>query len=190
MHASLLGPGRAPAEILAALRSIDPEADLIHLGGYEWLLGVKRPNPAAREKIERQLKALSTATIGGGLDPADKARVQTELGKEFQLLQYCAEGFRPIQMYVVNDPTAPDSVTFGEVVQDFRLRDHNWRTRREAAFAELRDAISADEQGRWRTNLVREFFEQEGASLHRYVMRKAKGFWQRVKAPFTSTKAA
>lgn len=169
-----LGGGRAPESVLAALREIDADADLVHLGGHEWLLGVKQPNPSAREKVEEQLKQVARAshTIGGGLDPADKAQLQSDLGKEFQLLQYCAQGFRPIQLYVVDG----DPWTFGKVVESFRLRDFNWRTRREAAVQELKDAISFDVQDQKRTALVREYFDQEGGSLWHKVMRRARSF--------------
>lgn len=163
-----LGSRVVPPDVLVALREIDRAAQLVHLGGREWLLGVERPNPAAKERVEAQLKAITEARIGG-IDHIDKVRVRNELGKEFQLLQLCAEGFRPIHLYDVDG-------SFAHVVEDFRLRDHNWRTRPEAAFKELQDEISFDVQDAKRTELVREFVDQEGGSLFRHVFQKAKSF--------------
>lgn len=163
-----LGSRVVPPDVLAALREIDKAANLVHLGGREWLLGVERPNPAAKKKVEAQLKAITEGRIGG-IDHADKVRVQNELGKEFQLLQLCAQGFRPIHLYDVDD-------SFAHVIEDFRLRDFNWRTRPEAAFRELRDEISFDVQDAKRTEIVREAMDQEGGSLFRHVFRKAKSF--------------
>lgn len=165
-----LGSRVVPPDVLAALRTIDKAAQLVHLGGREWLLGVERPNLAAKQKVEAQLKAITEGRVGG-IDHLDKLRVQNELGKEFQLLQLCAQGFRPIHLYDVDD-----SLGFGHVIEDFRLRDHNWRTRPEAAFRELRDEISFDVQDAKRTEIVREAMDQEGGSLFRHVFKKAKSF--------------
>lgn len=171
-----IGAATAPEETLRALREIDAAADLVHLQGYEWLLGVKAPNPAAREKVELELKRIEKAarSFGGGamIDPADKARIQSDLGKEFQLLQYCAQGFRPIQLYNIDNR----QWTFRQVVEDFRLRDFNWRTRREAAFAELKDEVSLEAGNKRRAGILREYFDQEGGSLFHKVMRRAKSF--------------
>lgn len=159
----------APPEVQAALKEIDPAARLVHLGGREWLLGVQRPNPAARAKVEDALKKLSSATVSGSIDLAERVALQNELGKEFQLMQLCAEGFRPIHLYEVDG-------SFAEVVNDFRLRDHNWRVRPEAAFREMRDELSFDVQDAKRTERVREAMDQEGGSLFRHVFKKAKSF--------------
>lgn len=169
-----LGLGEVPPGVLQSLRDIDPSADLVHLGGSQWLLGARRPNGAAREKLERHLAQVHAARTGA-LDVAERAVVDMELAKELAVLQLCADGFRPIQLYDLANPRW----TFGAIVEDFRLRDYNWRTRPEAAVQELREEISFDVQEQKRTDRMREFIDQEGGSLFRYVMRRARNFLMR-----------
>lgn len=159
----------APPGILEGLRAIDADADLVHLGGNEWMLGVRRPNPAAQERIDRQLKTILTTKLEVA-DAVDRFRVQSEMGKEFQLLQFFATGFRPIHIYTVEGDPGHD------IVADFQLRDFNWRVRPEAAFRELADEVSVDVQDAKRTALVREAMNQEAGSMFRFFMRKAKSF--------------
>lgn len=171
------GSYQAPPELLAALREIDPAADLVHLGDDAWLLGVRQPNAPARARLDEQLTKITRAQITGH-DAAERALVQAELAKEVAVLQLCADGFRPIHLYHADQPG------WGRLmIEDFRLRDFNWRTRREAAVQELREEISFDHQDKKRTNLLVEFFEQEGSSLWHKVMRRAKSFLQPRKAP-------
>src|SRR5690606_31719078 len=93
----------APENVLTALRAVDPDADLVHLGGNEWMLGVRKENHAARERVERQLKIMTTTRLEVG-DIADRAAAESQLGKEFQLLQFFASApFRPIQHYRIGD---------------------------------------------------------------------------------------
>lgn len=168
----------APQEVVTALRAIDPDADLVHLGGNEWLLGVRKPNDAARQKVEEQLKQLTTSRILLG-DAAERAYTEAQMGKELQLLQFCASApFRPIQLYHVGG--GEGEVTFGEIVQDFRLRDFNWRTRPEAAFRELKEAVSTDIADARRTELVREKMRAEAGSMFRFVMKKARSILLRA----------
>jgi len=168
----------APENVLTALRAVDPDADLVHLGGNEWMLGVRKENHAARERVERQLKIMTTTRLEVG-DIADRAAAESQLGKEFQLLQFFASApFRPIQHYRIGD--GPGEMTFGEVVRDFELRDFNWRTRREEAFRELKDAVSMDVADARRTALVREKVQAEAGDMFRYILRGARNVLQRV----------
>lgn len=169
-----VGPGTAPPEALIPLREIDPDAELLHLGGDEWLLGTRGPNPAAAQKLAKQLSRL---------DPL-KA-MDHELGKEFQLLQICADGFRPVHLYEIGSPVTYDDgrerpCTWGYIVEDFRMRDFNWRTRAKAALQETRDAASLEKANAWRDDVLRDFAEAEGPSLHRHVFKRARGFLQRT----------
>lgn len=168
---SLAGFGSlaAPLEILQGLRAIDPAADLVHLGGAQWLLGVRRPNPEAAAEIEKQLKTL-TLTRNEVVDVADRARVDQETALELQLLQYCATtGFRPIHPYTIDNGRS-----MHEIVQDFALRDHNWRNRPDAAFAELAEAVSIDAADAKRTAIVLAKIQADARSMFRYVIRRAR----------------
>lgn len=168
-----MGPLTAPQETLEALRTIDADADLVHLEGAEWLLGVRQPNPGAQEKIQRQLAIV---------DP--HKNTSWEAAREFELLQLLASGFRPIALYHLGERQLDgDVVTFGWIVEDFRLRDFNYRVRRREAEAEFLDAISLDEGNRRRAQVMADFAEAEGPSLFRHVMKRARGFWQRVAIP-------
>lgn len=168
-----LGEAVAPREALEALRAIDPDADLVHLGKREWLLGVRQPNPGAQERIQKQLKLL---------DP--RKHFDHEAGREFQLLQLYAGGFKPIQLYQLGDRDQDgELITFGWIVQDFRVRDFNYRVRPQEAMAELKDAISLEAGNRRRAAVMREYAEQEGGSLFRHAMKRARSFVQRVSIP-------
>lgn len=163
----------APPETIAALRDIDPAADLVHLENDVWLLGIRAPNPGAQERLQRQLKLL---------DPVKG--LSYEMGLEFQLLQFFASGFRPIQMYRLGERTPEgEIVTFGWIVEDFRIRDFNWRVRQKESEAEFRAAISLDEGNKWRRRVLEDWAEAEGPSMWRFVFAKAKSFWQRLPFP-------
>lgn len=158
-----------PPEIAAGLRAVDPAAELIHLGGAQWLLGVRKPNPEAAAEVEKQLKTLVTVR-NQVADAADRARVDQEIALELQLLQYCATtGFRPIHPYTIGPRRS-----MHEIVQDFALRDHNWRTRPDAAFAELAEAVSIDAGDARRTAIVLAKVQADAKSMFRFVMKGAR----------------
>lgn len=158
----------APPETLEALRGIDPDADLVHVEGATWILGVRKPNPEAQERIQRQLQLVDLYKA-----------TSYAAGLEFELLQLYAGGFRPIQLYTLGEELeGGEVVTFGWIVEDFRLRDYNWRVREKAAHAEFRDAISLDRGNERRANVFRDFFDAEGKGLWRHVMAKARNFLQ------------
>ena len=164
------GEAVAPREVQDQLRAIDPDAELLHLGGPEWLLCVRQPNPGAQERIQRQLKLL---------DP-HKA-IDHEAGREFQLLQLYASGVRPIQLYRLGELDGDgERITFGWIVEDFRIRDFNWRVRPRETEREMRDAMSLDAGNRRRARVMAEYMEAEGPSLFRYVMKRARSFLQRA----------
>jgi hypothetical protein len=173
MHTLSFGNETAPPETLAALREIDPAADLVHLGGAEWMLGIRGPNPGAQERIARQLRLLEPMK-----------HTSPELGREFQLLQFYAGGFRPIMLYRLGD-LDPDgeTITFGWIVDDFRIRDFNHRVRPAEAEAEFRAAISLDEGNKRRAQVFADYFDAEGGSLWRHVMAGARSFINRVRIP-------
>jgi hypothetical protein len=172
MHLGL-GSLTAPPETLSALQGIDAAADLVHLGGNEWMLGVRGPNPGAQERIHKALRRLHPVK---GLSH--------ELGREFQLLQFYASGFRPIMLYQLGelDPDG-EPITFGWIVEDFRIRDFNWRVRPREAEAELKDAISLDAGNKRRAQVMADYFDQEGGSIFRHVFKRARSLVQRAAIP-------
>ena len=173
----MLNDVQAPPEIISALREVDPKADLVHVPGGFWLLGVRGPNPPAARALAEELKA----------DPhgANKRRLETEekglsselrspvTGMRLELLAFYASGFKPIQMYECERPS-------WAIVKDFRKRDYNWRVRPDAAVAEMKDAISIDAGNRRRTAALVEYLQQEMGFIYHHVMRRAKRFVQRA----------
>jgi hypothetical protein len=107
----------APKEVIQRLREIDPAAELVYFGQGRWVLGVYRPNQARINAAYRRLAFLSHVTLNErARDPMQEARLATT-------------GFRPIEWYTVQgEPGA-------EIVEDFRLRDFNWRNRADEVFA-------------------------------------------------------
>lgn len=156
-----------PPEILAALRAIDPKAELVHLGGTSWLLGVRGPNPAAVKQLARVMTI--PRPMPPGLTDSERATLDLEIACQMQVAQLCADGFKPVQMYTMARPTH-------EVVQDFALRDHNWRVRPKEAFQEMKDAASLDLGNKRRVQRFRESVQAESKSMFKYLMQKAKNF--------------
>lgn len=168
----------APPEILTALREIDPAADLVCVQGGYWILGVRAPNPAAEEALAGELKGDPHGAIlrATERDEAQSMMAMPRAGARLALLQLYASGFKPIRMIKTDRPTH-------EIVDDFRIRDFNWRTRPEAAFDEFRQEASMDVQNAKRSDVLREFVRGEGHSLFKFIMKRAKGFLQRVPIP-------
>lgn len=172
-----IGPGRCPPEIDAALKAIDPEAELVHLEGRKWWLGVKAPNPAA---VEQLADAHQHATVDPTLtDPVERAMVAVELAREFQMFQVMARGFKPVALYTVG--AGSDDVTFGQIVEDFRIRDYNWRTKTAAQLErELRDSISMDKANRGRIAEWGKKATDAAAEAFRFVFKGARSFTRRA----------
>lgn len=190
----MIGQQRAPGPILARLREIDPKADVVHLDGREWLLGVRAENHPARDRVEAQLRH-AVAAPNELADAGERALIGRQMACEIEVLQLCANGFRPIQLYQVDEsrPTGyrgffadgPRAWTWGEVVEDFRLRDFNWRTRREAAFGELRDEVSTERGERERTARFMDYISARARDVYQRVFAKAKS----VAVPHTFQKS-
>lgn len=170
---------QAPPEILAALREIDAKADLVCVGDGFWWLGVREPNPAAIDALAREVKGDEHGAIRLQADREEAGFRLTNptAGTRFAMLQVMAAGFKPIQLYQCERPGY-------EIVQDFRLRDYNWRVRPDEAVQEMYDEhIDMDAANRRRTAILREYAEQESWSLFNHVMQKAKRFLQRAAFP-------
>lgn len=168
---------KAPPELLEALRAIDPAADLICCGQGHWILGVRAPNPKAIELLEDELRADPHgyyAKLEANAADRDPSLLKEQLlaGRRLELLQLYASGFKPIQLYQVDRPTMA-------IVHEFKLRDHNWRTRPDAAWAEFREGISVEAADRERTAVLHDYLEQESRFNWHHVFAGAKRFLQR-----------
>lgn len=162
MNGPGLGDRVASAQVLAALKEIDPAADLVHLGGDQWWLGVRGQNREAEGRLQREMLATQRAIRDSSTDPL----VAQEEGKRLQMLAYMAQGFRPIALYAQPEPDQ-------RIVDDFRTRDFNWRTREREAHQELREAVSLDAGNLRRARPVREWAQQEAGFWHRHIFRRA-----------------
>lgn len=170
---------QAPPEILVALREIDPKADLLCIGDGFWWLGVREPNPAAVEALAKEIRGDEHGAMRLKLDREEDGVVLTnpKAGTRFAMLQIMAGGFRPIHLYQCERPG-------WEIVRDFRIRDHNWRTRPEAAVKEMFDEhVSMDAANQRRTGTLLDFVRQEAGYLWHQVFRHRRHFHQRKTFP-------
>jgi hypothetical protein len=167
-----IGSRKAPPEIIAALREIDPDADLIHVAKSEWLLGVRRGNPAARERLDEHLKELTPMVAAGkGLaynsDEADRAATAQRLAKELELLQFFVRppGFRPIDLFECEGRNPG-----WDIVRDFRERHWNYMNDLSGTIARKKVEMSFEDQNSWRDDVLIDYVEGEGEMLHKYVL--------------------
>lgn len=175
----VIGPLRAPDEIDAAIKAIDPKAELIHLEGPKWWLGVRAPNPAAEEQLaDAHHHASRRPTIE---DPAERAFMEVELAREFAMYQVMASGFRPIALYTIDGGVREDGWTWGEVVDDFRQRDYNWRNTPELhGKRALKRSVSMD---RLNAERIVEFGKKAADAAreaYRFVFRRSVSSTRRV----------
>lgn len=166
---TLLGPRRCPPGIAEQLEEIDEDARLLHLGGTKWWLGVEQPNPKAAEiiqsgKLTRQLGPAEAHAM----DPAERAFIETELEKEYTMYQIMAGGFRPIALYDLSE----EDWTFGAIVEDFRIRDHNWRNQTGYEHElDVHRAVSADELNKPRIARAAERMKDAAREAYNFVFR-------------------
>ena len=116
----------APPHIVSALRTIDPDAELVLLrpakkgekGRGVWILGAVKPDSRRREAAGRMLARFERRPERLR-DPA-----------EIRFWQLVRQGFRQVQMYRL------DVENLDLVVADFRERDFNYRTKLEEILRE------------------------------------------------------
>lgn len=170
---TLLGPGTCPPEIDRALKEIDPNAELLHLGGSRWWLGIKAPNPEASrdDGVLGHAKRHAKRPTSPQLDPAEKAVMQVELEKEFTMRQIMASGFRPVALYEVEGGGAPG----WDIVEDFRIRDYNFRTKTEDQIRrDLKKHMSIEERDRPRIERFGRLAKEKASEVWRYALRRAR----------------
>lgn len=158
-----------PPEILRQLREIDPKADVLEIlpesaddMGSEWLLVTIDPNTHARRELEKSLsRELPPDNV---LDAAAEAQ-------RLEWLQLYSEGIRPVYLY-----PKPD----GRMVEDFRVRDWNYRHRRKETFDARMDEADLEYGVEERKALLLDMVKAEMRSAYRFSIRKARSVLQRV----------
>lgn len=137
----------APPEVLAQLREIDPRADLILAAPGAWMLGVWNPSSEAMKRATRRLDRMMTMPV---------TEQNTMLAGRIALMQLAAKGFRPIEVYEQQEPD-------GRIVNDFRERDHNYRTMGDKAFEAAMDRSEIAPQA---MDTIRDAIESQARSIH------------------------
>lgn len=168
MSVTMLGERKAPPEILSALHEIDPNADLIHLGGTRWWLGVRAPNPTAKRYLEQAVA--KTSSLAEIADAAERAIVSEQLGREVVMYQIMADGFRPIDLYEVEE-----LADHWKIVEDFRIRDFHLRHQSEAEVRrQLRQSVSMDRANERRIQRWAGLAKEAASEAFRFVFRGAR----------------
>lgn len=184
----MLNQVKAPPELLEGLRRIDPAADLICVGQGFWVLGVHAPNAYARKVLEDELADDPHGAFKRREDReyhlSDRGLSAPNDSTRLELLRLYAygtgaadsPGFKPIELYQVQRPTA-------SIVQDFRERHHNWLTRPEQAWADTKRRASAEAGDERRMAVFRDYIESHATFWYHHVMKGARRFWQRLPFP-------
>jgi len=133
---------------LAAMRQIEPTAELIYLGAGKWVLG----------SVAGSLEAWKIGTdLLGLLGQIPEAR---RPAPQVILAHAIREGFRKIAIYTTAQ------LEDGRAEADFAERNFNWTNRAEAAFTEnldgreIRAEAEADARSRDREGAHRELYRQ------------------------------
>jgi len=166
---TLIGTRETPEEVKTALEAIDPSAELIHLGGKRWWLGIRAPNPKAADPMELEGAYNAVSRKSSIPDRAEAAAMDVELEKELTMRQIMAAGFRPVALYTV------ERGELGTIVEDFRLRDHNWKTKTPKQIEkELKESISLDVLNRKRIEEWGKMASEAAQDAWRYVFKRAR----------------
>jgi hypothetical protein len=173
--ARIIGSRTTPEEIKTALEAIDPNAELIHLQGKRWWLGVRAPNPEAADPMELADAHKAMSTLPTIEDKAERAMMEVELAQEFTMRQIMAEGFKPVALYVVGK--GEDYETLHQIVEDFRIRDYNWRTMTpEQQEQALRDSFSMEKRNAPRIKRWGQMAKEAASEAYNFIFRGARSF--------------
>lgn len=119
-----------PLLLLAELRTIDPQAELVHAGERRWWLGVVADNAEKRLRAEMMMRQLDLVEREIGHPPSPRTVMLCKLN---------LQGFSLIDTYLGNDPAGTVYVEDGEhsyecsMVEDFRERTAHWERDRGSA---------------------------------------------------------
>lgn len=167
---ALLGTADCPPHIAAALKEIDENAVLLHLGGTKWWLGTVGPNPKAREILESGKLHVGPVPGSPEMDPAERAFTQVQLEKEYTMYQIMASGFRPIALYDTAEEKgrAPGY----DIVEDFRIRDFNWKNQSVGEHLEdVKDATSSDRANEGRIASAAQKMKDKAGEVYDFVFK-------------------
>jgi hypothetical protein len=145
-----------PSEIRDRLHEIEPLVECVDVGNGYWMLGAIRWSRPACEAAQAAIARELTTDVS------------MERANRIEILQLTVRhGFRPITIYDCSEPDAG-------VVEDFRVRDWNYKHRPKATFEDrLRE--SDDEPGlRRRQAIVLDSLESQRRSISRYLQQSPK----------------
>lgn len=159
---------QAPPEVLEKLRAIDARAELVHLGGTTWWLGIREVNNPAKDQLERMLKVSDTAHSALEVtDAFERAMVLERIAKEHHMRRIMAygtdgmSGFRPVELR-----ECTKLGDFYELVEDFRRADWTWKT-----FGVQRALEQLREAGRQASRWAERVRQDAGSWFHHFVRR-------------------
>lgn len=168
-------PRTCPDDVLQELRAIDPAAELVYAGfgsitdpdtgeelfGPRWILGAVNADRAGRHKA---LDEIGRIRQRFALEMHIPGRERAHLLDRLRLLRLYAQGFAPIQTYLVRDPD-------GSIVRDFAFADWCYRTDPDGQFERVADYAEGGHIRRSKLARIRDAVSSEGASVHAHTMR-------------------
>lgn len=159
-YTSLPAVYEPPANVLAALREVDPTVDLVYLGLGVWVLGSVKPN-AHRARVGQRLFA-------GEL----RRPLEAQSMGRFRWARLILQGFRPIDLLDYSD------IPSGRVVRDFRYADYRYRHDADAAFEE--NLVGSDDETglRERIAVLMDLNNSEGRDIWRHAFGGRRNFVQ------------
>lgn len=159
-HSAPLGR-TPPDDLVARLREINPEAELLYIGKGKWLLGLVRPDGFRRRMALARIAKLTKILERAYLLPEE---VKRAAALRLWKARLHAEGFKDIALYQTGDPD-------GSIVEDLREREwtfrHRWKETVRERNREI-DGTAAEEATEAR---IRDYIRSEGPSIHRTAFR-------------------
>lgn len=156
-----------PPFLLAALREIDPRAELLYAGEARWWLGVHDPNDERTARATNLMRSLER------IERSRRVATRTML-----LASLNMQGFALIETYVGTDPAGTVLVNPGPdeyhttILEDFRWRDAEWRKDQGSAIVKERflDTIG-ETQRREHEAMMKDYLANDGRQHYRRFMR-------------------
>lgn len=143
----------APKEVIQRLREIDPAAELVYMGGGRWRLGRVVPS---RDRTRKGTLLL----MWESRMPAEK-----QDGTNLRIGRLAQQGFGSIAEYQVQgEPGA-------QIVEDFRLRDFNFRTNSEATFQARLAESAGDTAAIEKENRIMDWLDVQAPDVWRHAFK-------------------